>query len=128
MQPTPQRTREGTRTSSPLSLLYVVLHPDGVCLASPGCPSERWSLTPPFHLYPDKAKLCQGKSIFCDTFRYEWFALHTRPAIKSGRHPALECPDFPHPDPPWRIIGARPPLLPCLKLYNAGVDPAAINS
>ena len=29
------------------------LAPGGVCLASRPCDPERWSLTPPFHPYPD---------------------------------------------------------------------------
>jgi len=36
-----------------LASIIFNLAPSGVCLASRPCGPERWSLTPPFHPYPD---------------------------------------------------------------------------
>src|SRR6478609_8067277 len=55
-------------------------------------PSERWSLTPPFHLFHGPNTLNCGSLIFCCTFCKPNIILDSPPVRWHG---ALCCPDFP---------------------------------
>ncbi len=70
---------------------YFALHRTGFFMP-PTSPSARWSLTPPFHPCPDRARLAAGRTgrfVFCDTFRRR--AL-TRDARTCREARAASCP------------------------------------
>ncbi len=66
-----------------------VLHRMGF-FVPPDLRPGRWALTPPFHPYPATSA---RRFVFCDTFRRG--GLSPAPPVRSTRHAALWCPDFP---------------------------------
>lgn len=65
------------------------LAPEGVYRVSRDLSTTRWSLTPPFHPYPDESR----RSVFCGTFLPAGYGPRY-PRLSPGL-PALRSPDFP---------------------------------
>jgi hypothetical protein len=82
-------------TGRPVS--YFALHRKGFFMPSRSR-ATRWALTPPFHPYPDRARLAAsrtGRYILCDTIRHYALKRSARTWLPLVRHPARWCPDFP---------------------------------
>ena len=90
--PSPDFSGSGKRGGPPLRSLFD-LAPDGVYPAVPPCVGTRWSLTPPFHPYPEMMQSIGFRAV-CFLRHFPSLSITERPPCIRG-HPVLRSPDFP---------------------------------